>query len=136
MTKEQQHNFLMERYGRIPEHYSLYLLPNDKRGGQEYSYTCMEAEDGSVLFFEFDFAAACRFSIPWEDLENSVPHHCSTCEWDFCRGKSTSYCKAIEEICSGECPDWEMGPIAHNLAVETYLKQLHEKHYGKISVSV
>ena len=45
MNTQQQHNFLLERYGRIPEHYSLYLLPDDKRGGQEYVYTCMEAED-------------------------------------------------------------------------------------------
>ena len=136
MNTQQQHNFLMERYGRIPEHYSLYLLPDDKRGGQEYVYTCMEAENGEVLFFEFDFSAASRFSIPWEELENSILHHCSTCEWDYCRGKGTSYCKATEEISSGACPDCEIGPEAVHPAVIAYYKQLHERHYGKISVSV
>ena len=132
----QQHDILRKHFGRVPEHYTLYPLPDDKRGGQEYACIGLTTETGEVLLFEFDFTVPGRFCLPWECLENSVPHHCNTCEWDFCRGKGTPYCKATEAICSGECPDWEISPEAVNPAVIAYYKQLHEKHYGKISVSV
>ena len=131
MNKLQEHKLLMECFNRIPEHYTLYLLPDDKRGGQEYSRFGMTMESGEVLIFEFDFSVPCRMEIPWEDLENSLPHHCKTCEWDFCRGKGTSYCTAKDEVCSGECAYWEISPDSISLSMAEYYKKLYEKHYGK-----
>ena len=130
MNKSQEHKLLLECLNRIPEHYTLYLLPNDKRGGSEYSRHCMTMEIGEVLLFEFDFSVPGRFNIPWEDLENSIPHHCSTCEWNFWRGKGTSYCTEMEEISCGECPKWEISPDVISLAMAEYYKKLYEKHYG------
>ena len=136
MNKQQQHDLLMKCFGSIPEHYTLYPLPDDKRGGQEYVSIGVTTKNGEVLVFEFDFSVHIGFSIPWEDLDNSLPHHCKTCEWDFWRGKGTSYCKATEEICSGSCPDWEISPDVLGDAKAEYYKQLHEKHYGKVCISV
>lgn len=127
---------LLEWFGRVPDHYELYPLPDDRRGGQEYARIGMTLGTGEVLIFEFDFSVPRRIDIPWEALENSLPHHCKTCEWDFCRGKGTSYCTAKDEVCSGECAYWEISPDAISLAVAEYYKQLHEKHYGKACVSV
>lgn len=136
MTKEQEHDILMKCFGRIPERYSLYPLPDDRRGGQEYARIGMTLENGEVLIFEFDFSVPGIFNIPREDLENSVPHHCSTCEWNLWRGTSTSYCTETEEISSGECPDWEILQDENSLAAAAYYKRLHEKHYGKACVSL
>ena len=130
MTKQQEHDILMKCFGRIPERYTLYLLPDDKRGGQEHSLIGMTIGNGEVLIFEFDFSVPGRFNTPWENLENSIPHQCSTCEWNLWRGKGTSYCTETEEINSGECPYWEISPDALSLAAAEYYKQLHKKHYG------
>lgn len=136
MSKQHEHNLLMECFNRIPEHYTLYLLPDDKRGGQTYSRIGMTTENGEVLIFEFDFSVPGHSSIPWEDLDNSIPHHCKTCEWNLWRGKDTSYCTETEEVSSGECTDWEISPDAIRLATAEYYKQLHEKCYGKNCISV
>ena len=136
MTISQQHEILSKCMGRIPEHYTLYPLPDDKRLGQDYSYIGMTTETGEILLFEFDFTVPGRFCLPWECLENSIPHHCSTCEWDFMRGKCTSYCTETEEITSGECKAWEISPNVFGIAAAEYYKQLHEKHYGKTCISV
>lgn len=136
MNKQQEHDILMECFGRVPERYALYPLPDDRRGGQEYARIGMTLGSGEVLIFEFDFSVPLRFNIPWEDLESSIPHHCKTCEWNLWLGKGTTYCTETEEISSGECPDWEISPDAISLAVAEYYKQLHEKHYGKACVSV
>ena len=136
MTTQKQHDLFKKHFGRVPERATLYPLPDDKRGGQEYACIGMTTETGEVLLFEFDFTVPGRFCLPWECLENSIPHHCKTCEWDFLRGENTLYCPRTAEVISGECPDWELGPMAHVTAEAEYLKQLHEKHYGKISVSV
>ena len=136
MTKEQEHDILRECFGRVPERYTLHLLPDDRRGGREYDRICMTLGSGEVLIFEFDFSVPGRFTIPWEDLENSIPHHCSTCEWNLWRGKGTSYCTETEEISSGECLGWEISPDVLSLAAAEYYKQLHKKHYGKACVSV
>lgn len=136
MTKQQEQDILMECFGRIPERYTLYPLPDDKRRGQEYARIGMSMESGEVLIFEFDFSVPGWIGIPWECLESSLSHNCKTCEWDFWRGKGTSYCTVIEEINNGECADWEISPDAISLAAAEYYKQLHEKHYGKACVSV
>lgn len=136
MNTQQQHDLLKKHFGRVPERYTLYPLPDDRRGGQEYACIGMTTEAGEVLLFEFDFTVPGRFCLPWECLESSIPHHCSTCEWNLWRGKGTSYCTKTEEISNGECPDWDISPDALSLAAAEYYKQLHEKHYGKISVSV
>lgn len=136
MNKHQQHDFLMKCFGRIPQHYTLYPLPDDKRGGQEYSRIGMTLENGEVLIFEFDFPVPGRINIPWESLENSLPHHCKTCEWNLWRGKGTSYCTETEEISSRECPNWEISPDAISLAATEYYKHLHQKHYGNTCISV
>lgn len=136
MNRQHAHSILMECFGRIPEHYTLYLLPDDKRGSQEFSRIGMTTENGEALIFEFDFSVPRRLDIPWEYLENSLPHHCKTCEWNFCRGKDTSYCAETEEICSGECPNWEISPDAINLAIAEYYKQLYKKHYGTACISL
>lgn len=136
MNKQQQHDLLTKHFGRVPEHYTLYPLPDEKRGGQEYACIGMTMESGEVLLFEFGFTVPGSHCIPWECLENSIPRQCKTCEWDFWRGKGTSYCTETEEISAGECPDWEISPDVLRTAAAEYYKQLHEKHYGKISVSV
>ena len=136
MTTQQQHDLFKKHFGRVPERATLYPLPDDKRVGQEYACIGMTTETGEVLLFEFDFTVPGRFCLPWECLENSIPHHCKTCEWNLWRGKGTSYCTETEEITSGECKAWEISPDVLRTAAAEYYKQLHEEHYGKISVSV
>lgn len=137
MNTQQQHELLRKHFGRVPEHYALYPLPDNKRGGQEYACIGMTLATGGVLIFEFDFSVpGILCPIPWRCLENGVPHICKTCEWNMWRGKGTDYCTGTEEIVDGECLDWELGPAAHESAAAEYFKQLHEKNYGKISVSV
>jgi len=128
-----KHHYLLEWFGRIPEHYTLYPLPDDRQAiaVKDRFRIGMTLESGEVLIFEYDVPVPCRQDIPWEDLENSLPHHCQTCEWDFMRGKGTSYCRSAQEICGGACPEWEISPDAIRLATVEYYKQLHEKHYGK-----
>lgn len=125
-------------FGTKPEKCTVYPLPVWSPVKTENAYIISKkAENGEVFIFEFGFPVPINTcEISWRELESSIPHHCSTCEWDFCRGKGTPYCKATEEICSGECPDWDLAPDAIRLAGLEYYKQLHEKHYGKISVSV
>ena len=129
-------HYLLEWFGRIPEHYTLYPLPDDRQAAKDRSRIGMALETGEVLIFEYDFTVPGRFCLPWECLENSIPHHCKTCEWNLWRGKGTSYCTETEEISSGECKAWEISPDVLRTAAAEYYKQLHEKHYGKISVSV
>ena len=97
MNTQKQHELLLKHFGRVPEHYTLYPLPDDKRGSQEYACIGMTIETGEVLLFEFDFTVPGRFCLPWECLENSIPHHCKTCEWNLWRGKGTSYCTETEK---------------------------------------
>lgn len=126
-------HYLLEWFGRTPEHYTLYPLPDDRQAvaAKERSRIGMTLESGEVLIFEFDFSVPPQFEIPWEDLENSIPHHCITCEWNSERGKGTPYCISTQDIRGGTCPEWEISPNAIRLATVEYYKQLHEKNYGK-----
>ena len=127
---------LLERLGRVPEHYELYPLPNGRTPEKEYGLRSVTVEDGKVMIFEFDFAVPYWGDIPWEDLDNSVQHCCKTCEWDFCRGKSAVYCPGTEVERSETCDAWELSPDAISFAVAEYYKALHEKHYGTTCISV
>ena len=137
MTKQQQHELLQNRFGRVPEHYTIYPLPDDKRGGQEYARIGMTTETGEVLLFEFDF---CVHTIPQNVLERLVAHDCNTCTWVFMRNAHAEdgwdRCQNPPQASGNECENWEMSRSAHRFAEAEYYKKLHEKHYGKISVSV
>lgn len=127
---------LLKWFGRVPEHYELYPLPDGRTPEKESDRIGMTTEDGKVLIFEFDFAVPRMFGIPWEDLDNSVQHCCETCEWDFCRGKNLPYCPSTESEQHEGCDTWELSPDMICFARAEYYKILHKKHYGKTCISV
>ena len=127
---------LLEWFGRVPDHYELYPLPDDRKKGVESARISMTMEDGKVLIFEFDFVAPRMLDIPWEDLDSSVQHCCETCEWNFCRGKNAAYCSSVETERRETCDVWELSPDVVCFARAEYYKILHKKHYGKTCISV
>ena len=137
MTKQQQHDLFKKHFGRVPERATLYPLPDDKRGGQEYACIGMTMESGEALLFEFDF---CVYTIPQHELQCLVQHDCSTCLWAFMLNAHEEdgwdRCMNPPKVPVDECDNWEMSRTARRFAEAEYYKQLHEKHYGKISVSV
>lgn len=137
MTTQQQHEFLQKHFGRVPEHYTLYPLPDERRGGPKYSNYGMTMEDGRVYFFEFDF---CVYTIPQDELESLIPHDCGTCHWAFMKDEPEEerklFCPLPPDDPGTGCAGWEISRSATRIAEAEYYKRLHEKHYGKISVSV
>lgn len=123
-------------FGTKPEKCTVYPLPVWSPVKTENAYIISKkAENGEVFLFEFGFPVSLD-CIPWKDLENSIPHHCKTCDWAYFEAKGTPYCPNKDDVCSGSCPGWEMSWGAVSIAQLEYCKQLHEKHYGKIRVSV
>ena len=127
---------LLKWFGRTPERCTIYPMPKKAGDKQNTHKTGITLENGEVHIFEFGFAVPCLYGIPWEDLNNILPHHCITCEWNFLFGCGTSYCKHEKEMTSEDCPDWEISPDAIRLASVEYYKALHEKHYGQCGVVV
>lgn len=119
-----------------PEACMAYPLPQRPDGTQSVYRVSARAESGEVSVFEFDFPVPSRPCIPWPDLDNSLPHHCVTCEWGEHRGLGTCYCRHEKEVTSGRCPDWEISPEVIGLARVEYYKALHEKHYGQCGIAV
>ena len=132
----EKRHYLLDWFGRVPDHYELYPLPSGITPGKESTRVGMTMENGKVLIFEFDFSVPRMLSIPWEDLDNSVRHCCETCEWDFCRGKSAIYCPSAEGEYRELCNAWELSPDVICLAQAEYYKRLHEQHYGNTCISV
>ena len=131
-----QNHYLLDWFDRVPDHYELYPLPGGITSGKESTRISMTMENGRILIFEFAFCVPLRLNIPWEDLENSLPHHCETCEWNFCRGKNVVYCPSKDGEHREDCSAWELAPDAVSLATAEYYKKLHEKHYGNTCISV
>lgn len=127
-------HYLLAWFGRVPEHYALYPLPECKQAAREKTRISVTTEDHKVSIFEFDFRAPRILDISWEDLEESVDHCCETCEWDFCRGKSKAYCPSVAGEHREECSAWELSPSADSLARAEYYRMLHEQHYGKTCI--
>lgn len=126
------------KFGVRPEKCTVYPLPYWSPVKIESSYIIGKKENsGEIFIFEFGFPVPMDISgIPCNELDSVLPHTCKTCEWNFWRGKGTSYCKETTEITAGACPAWELSPDAIRLAEIEYYKQLHEKHYGKVCVSL
>lgn len=127
---------LLKWFGRVPEHYELYPLPDGRTAEKENGRISMTVGNGKVIIFEFDFAAPRMFDIPWEDLCNSIQHCCPTCEWGFCRGKNATYCPKTRAERTEICTAWELSPNMVSFAKAEYYKIPHEKHYGKTRISV
>lgn len=110
---------LLERLGRVPDHYELYPLPDDKKGGEAYSSIVMTMDDGKVFGFEFDFSVD-TLELPWSDNKSITEKHCQQCK-------------------TGGCPDNEDSWVCNHAACPAkveYLKILHEVNYGKMCISV
>ena len=124
-------------YGGMPERVTVYPLPVWSPVKADGSYKrSARTSAGEIAIFEFGFPALELGAVPWEDLDESLPHHCKTCEWDFMRGKGTSYCRSQEEVCEGSCTEWEISPDEIGTAMVEYYKQLHESSYGPCGVVV
>lgn len=123
-------------FAGIPETCMVYPLPQRPDGTQTAYRVRASAESGATYLFEFDFPVPVTPYIPWPDLDNSLPHHCTTCEWEDHRGLGTSYCRHEKEVTCGNCPDWEISPEVIGRARVEYYKALHEKHYGQCGISV
>lgn len=128
---------LLEWFGRVPDHYELYPLPDNRKGGTEHSRYGMTMEDGKVLIFEFDF---CADDISPGELESLVSHDCHTCRWLFMLNANPDdgweLCQNPPQTPGDQCHSWEISRYALLVAKAEHYKRLHEKHYGKISVSV
>lgn len=124
------------------EHFSLYPLPENRRGPQnEYFKKVLTTDSGEVLVLEFDFNPVEPFGPfavepQWEELERLIPHNCSTCEWVSLRDKGTVYCSTPIIKPEDTCREWELSSDALNLVKIEYYKSLHKKHYGTTCISV
>ena len=137
MNNEKRAQALLKWYGSTPERCTVYPIPEWSPVRLEGSYkrNC-KTSSGEVAIFEFGFPVPHFGNIPWNDLDESLQHHCKTCEWDFCRGKGTPYCSESKEITDGECASWMISPDEIGTATAEYYRQLHEKHYGPCGVVI
>ena len=137
MENKKRVQALLKWYGNTPEKCTVYPLPLWSPVRSERSCKrSVRLPNGMVAIFEFGFTVPVAHEIPWGDLDNSLPQHCKTCEWDFWRGKGTSYCRSSEEVCSGACAAWEISPESIRAAQFGYYERLHEKNYGPCGVAV
>lgn len=134
MNIQQQHDFLLEHWGSVPEHYTLYPLPDDKHIGRKYSCIGIAMDCGRVLIFEFGFVVPGPIHLPFRCFEDNVPHNCETCEKNMVQGEPK--CPIIGENRAESCHSCGIAQEIINHAAAEYYRNLHEKHYGKISVSV
>ena len=131
-----KNHYLLDWFGRVPDHYELYALPDGKKAAGVKNRISVTTEDEKVFNFEFDFRVPNKNDIPWKDLDNSVKHCCKTCEWDFCRGKNAVYCPSKEGEHREACTAWNLSPDAVRIAMAEYYKKLHEQHYGNTCIAV
>ena len=133
-------HYLLTWFGRTPDHYALYPLPENQRNGKDISRIGMTLPTGEVNIFEFDFSVPPQFSIPREDLESCAKQQCSTCEWGFMHAHEEDprcdICPEPPKSQTEPCVYWEISPDAERYAAAEYYRQLHEKNYGSTRISV
>lgn len=135
MNKQYEHNLLKVCLNRIPEHYTLYLLPDAKRGGQRYACISMTMESGGAYVFEFDFFVE---PIPVGRIDNLADCGCSTCCYEHLKKEpldnQRGCCPGPTFPDGNGCEYWAFSENALKNAEVEYYKQLHEKCYGKNAV--
>ena len=127
---------LLGKLGRVPDHYEIYPLPDDKKGGETCISIVMTMDDGKVFGFEFGF---CVEQITQQEMERFIPHNCSTCCWEFMKKEPERERKVVcplpPENPGIDCEGWKISRRAMRLAEIAYYKQLHEKYYGTRCIS-
>lgn len=130
--KDMKTALLLPVDGNEPEHYTLYPLPESRKGehAQTYFRRCITDDSGDVLVFEFDFIP----NPTWEQFCGCIPHTCETCAWKDLRG--AAYCPNPTDAQDVHCEEWELDSESYRRANIAYHKALHAKHYGTASVSL
>lgn len=120
--------------GSTPTQIIRHLLPaRCKETSATHFVKTIKTDAGEVHEFEFDFVPR----LPtWEDLENHLPHNCTTCEWDWLRGKNTVYCRTPTATREEHCDNWSLSPEAIRQARLSYYTAMHEERYGAARLSL